>query len=72
MAHPDLPACFANDGLAPTVNLEPLWERMAACTHDTHRHVEVSSAGLRKSTGAFYPSAGLLRAFARAEVPLTV
>lgn len=72
MAHPDLPACFANDGLAPTVNLEPLWERMAACAHDTHRHVEVSSAGLRKSTGAFYPSAGLLRAFARAEVPLTV
>ena len=72
MAHPDLPARFANDGLAPTISLAPLWERMAACAHDTRRHVEVSTAGLRKSTGAYYPSAGLLHAFCRAGVPITV
>ena len=60
MAHPDLPARFANDGWAPA----PLPER--------GRQVEVSTAGLRKSTGAFYPSAGLLRRFARAGVAITV
>ena len=34
-----------------------------------HRGVE---AGLRKSCETFYPSAGLLRRFARAGVPITV
>ena len=72
MAHPDLPARFANDGLAPTIDLAPLWDRMAECARDTGRHVEVSTAGLRKSTAAFYPSAGFLRRFARAGVPITV
>ena len=72
MAHPDLPMRFVNDGCAATIDLAPLWERMAACAHDTGRHVEVSTAGLRKSCDCFYPAAGLLRAFARAEVPITV
>lgn len=72
MAHPDLPARFANDGWAPAIDLAPLWDRMAECARETGRHVEVSTAGLRKSTGAFYPSAGLLRRFARAGVPITV
>ena len=72
MAHPDLPARFANDGWAPAIDLVPLWDRMAECARETGRHVEVSTAGLRKSTSAFYPSAGLLRRFARAGVPITV
>ena len=72
MAHPDLPARFASDGFAPTMDLAPLWDRMAECARETGRHVEVSTAGLRKSTGAFYPSAGLLRRFERAGVPITV
>lgn len=72
MAHPDLPARFANDGFAPSIDLMPLWDRMAECARETGRHVEVSTAGLRKSTSAFYPSAGLLRRFARAGVPITV
>lgn len=72
MAHPDLPARFANDGWAPGIDLAPLWDRMAECARETGRHVEVSTAGLRKSTSAFYPSAGLLRRFARAGVPITV
>lgn len=72
MAHPDLPARFANDGFAPSIDLVPLWDRMAECARETGRHVEVSTAGLRKSTSAFYPSAGLLRRFARAGVAITV
>lgn len=72
MAHPDLPARFANDGFAPSIDLVPLWDRMAECARETGRHVEVSTTGLRKSTSAFYPSAGLLRRFARAGVAITV
>lgn len=72
MAHPDLPARFSAQGWAPTMDLAPLWDRMAECARSTGRHVEVSTAGLRKSCETFYPSAGLLRRFARAGVPITV
>lgn len=72
MAHPDLPTRYANEGFAPTIDLAPLWDRMAECAHDTGRHVEVSTAGLRKSTADYYPCSGLLVAFRRAEVPITV
>lgn len=72
MAHPDLPTRFANEGFAPTASLAPLWGRMAECVHDTQRHIEVSTAGLRKSTADYYPSSGLLAAFKHAEVPITV
>ncbi len=72
MAHPDLAMRFANEGFAPTMDLRPLWDRMAACARDTGRHVEVSTAGLRKSVGDYYPTRELLERFAHAEVPITV
>lgn len=71
MAHPDLAMRFVNEGFAPTIDLSPLWDQMAACAHDTGRRVEVSTAGLRKTVGDYYPTRGLLERFARAEVPIT-
>ncbi|OUN47603.1 hypothetical protein B5G20_02460 [Collinsella sp. An7] len=70
MAHPDLAMRFAAEGLAPTIDLAPLWGEMVACAHDTGRRIELSTAGLRKGVGDYYPAAGLLARFARAEVPL--
>ena len=72
MAHPDLAMRFAREGFAPTLDLRPLWDQMAACAHDTGRHIEVSTAGLRKSVGDYYPTRGLLERFAHAGVPITV
>lgn len=72
MAHPDLPMRFANEGFAASIDLEPLWDRMAECARETGRHVEVSTAGLRKSVGDYYPARGLLERFARAGVPITI
>lgn len=72
MAHPDLAMRFANEGFAPTIDLAPLWDQMATCAHDTGRHIEVSTAGLRKTVGDYYPTRGLLERFARAEVPITL
>lgn len=72
MAHPDLAMRFANEGFAPTIDLAPLWDEMAACAHDTGKRVELSTAGLRKGVGDYYPAAGLLDRFQRAEVPITV
>lgn len=71
MAHPDLAERFRNEGLAPTSPLEPLWDQMAACARDTGRRIEVSTAGLRKSVGDYYPARGLLERFAHAGVPIT-
>lgn len=70
MAHPDLPMRFANEGLAPDFDLAPLWDQMAACAHDTHRRIEVSTAGMRKSANDYYPTRGLLERFAHAGVPI--
>ena len=72
MAHPDLPMRFANEGFAASIDLEPLWDRMAECARETGRHVEVSTAGLRKSVGDYYPARGLLERFARVGVPITI
>lgn len=72
MAHPDLARRWEREGYATTLDLAPLWERMATCAHDTGVHVEVSTAGLRKSVGGYYPAPGLLLAFRHAEVPITV
>lgn len=72
MAHPDLAARFRNEGYPATRDLRPLYARMAECAHDTRRRVEVSTAGLRKTVGGYYPAPELLRAFARAEVPIAV
>lgn len=70
MAHPDLAMRFANEGFAPTCDLAPLWDQMVACARDTGRRVEVSTAGLRKTVGDYYPTQGLLERFARAGVPI--
>ena len=72
MAHPDLAMRFANEGFAPTIDLVPLWDQMSACAHDTGRHIEVSTAGLRKTVGDYYPARMLLERFAHAGVPITV
>lgn len=72
MAHPDLAMRFANEGFPPTIDLAPLWDEMAACAHDTGKRVELSTAGLRKGVGDYYPAEGLLRRFHAAGVPLTV
>lgn len=72
MAHPDLVMRFSREGFAPTIDLVPLWDEMVACAHDTHARVELSTAGLRKGVGDYYPAAGLLERFCHAEVPLTV
>lgn len=72
MAHPDLAMRFANEGYPATMDLSPLWDQMAACAHDCGRRIEVSTAGLRKSVGAYYPSVGLLERFHDADVPITV
>lgn len=72
MAHPDLAMRFVNDGFAPTIDLAPLWEQMAECAHDTGKRVELSTAGLRKGVGDYYPAEGLLERFRHAEVPITV
>ena len=71
MAHPDLATRFANEGFAPTIDLSSLWDQMVECAHDTGRRIEVSTAGLRKTTASYYPSAGLLHRFAKAGVPIT-
>lgn len=71
MAHPDLAARFTNDGFAPTIDLSRLWDQMVECAHDTGRRVEISTAGLRKTTASYYPSVGLLHRFAKAGVPIT-
>lgn len=72
MAHPDLPRLFENAGYAPSFDLSPLWDDMAEAAHESHIHVELSTAGLRKSVRDFYPAFGLLERFNAAEVPLTV
>jgi len=71
MAHPDLALRFVNEGFAPTIDLLPLFGQMAECAHDTGRHVEVSTAGLRKSVRGYYPCPQLLDRFFRAGVPIT-
>lgn len=71
MAHPDLPRRFENEGLAPTMDLAPLFREMAACAHDTGRRVEVSSAAWRKGLSEPYPCPVLMDEFRHAEVPVT-
>ena len=70
MAHPDLAMRFVNEGFAPDFDLAPFWDQMAECAHDTGHRIEVSTAGLRKTVGDYYPTRGLLERFARAGVPI--
>lgn len=72
MAHPDLIKLFSKSGLAPSLPLEPLWDRMAEAAREAGVHVELSTAGLRKPCDDYYPAEGLLRRFCEAGVPLTV
>ena len=73
MAHPDLPQRFSKEGLAASIDLAPLWDRMADCARSCDRRVELSTAGLRKKgLQAYYPAPGLIRRFCDAGVKLTV
>lgn len=71
MAHPDLPRLMGQAGYAPTIALEPLWDRMAEAARDAGVHVELSTAALRKNLGDYYPAEGLLRRFCQTGVPIT-
>lgn len=72
MSHPDLAMRFVNAGFAPTIDLVPIWDEMVACARDMGRRVELSTAGLRKGVGDYYPARRLLERFCRAGVPITV
>ena len=72
MAHPDLAMRFSREGCHVTCDLTGVFRQMAECAHDTGRHVEVSTAALRKGLGTFYPNHELLVMFREAEVPITV
>lgn len=72
MAHPDIIKIFSKSGWAPSIALEPLWDRMAEAALEASVHVELSTAGLRKPCAEYYPSDGLLRRFCKAGIPLTV
>ena len=70
MAHPDLVMLlgrFPNEGVC-----ERLYERAALAAHDTGVRIEVNTAGVRKPVGMMYPREGLLRAFHKAGVSITV
>lgn len=72
MAHPDLAMRFSRDGWHVSRDLTDTFRAMAECAHDTHRRVEVSTAGIRKGIGTYYPNHELLMMFHDAEVPITV
>ncbi len=72
MAHPDLARRFEAEGHAATIDLAPLYDRMAECAHDLGKRVELSTAGLRKPFHDYYPALALLERFRRAEVPITI
>lgn len=72
MAHPDLPRLFGPQGYAPTCDLKPLWDEMAAAAKQGGVHVEINTAAAFKNLGDFYPESGLLQRFCAAGVPVTV
>ncbi len=72
MAHPDLARRFEAEGWKATIDLVPLYDRMAEAARSTGRRIEISTAGLRKPFGDYYPALPLLERFFRAEVPVTI
>lgn len=72
MAHPDLVRLFEKSGYVPSIDLEPLWDEMAEAAREAGVRIEVSTAGLRKELGEFYPAFGLLERFRAAGVGITV
>ncbi len=72
MAHPDLARRFEAEGWPATIDLAPLYDRMAEAAHSTGRRVEISTAGLRKPFDDYYPARALLERFRAAEVPITI
>ncbi|MDO4443635.1 MAG: PHP domain-containing protein, partial [Slackia sp.] len=72
MAHPDLVRLFEKSGYAPSIALEPLWDSMAEAAREADMRIEVSTAGLRKELGDFYPAFGLLERFRAAGDAITV
>lgn len=70
MSHPDLAKIYGRRP-APAV-LAELDEELACGLAAAGVAAEVSTAGLRKPVGEIYPSDGLLAAFARHGVPITI
>jgi histidinol-phosphatase (PHP family) len=69
MAHPDLVKKF---GYAPTADMRPWYEEVAAVFADAGVAVEVNTAGLRKPCAEAYPSLALLTACRKRGVPATI
>jgi len=70
MSHPDLAKIYGRRPDPPV--LEELYEELARGLAAAGVAAEVSTAGLRKPVGEIYPSDGLLEAFARYGVPITI
>ncbi len=71
MAHPDLVRILGRVP-ADEALVSRLFSQAADAAQAAGVHVEVSSAGLRKPLGAFYPDPRLLSGFCQAGVPITV
>ena len=69
MAHPDLPKKF---GHLPSFSPTELYAQAAAAAAETGVLIEISTAGLRKPVKELYPGHGLLVAFRRADIAVTV
>lgn len=72
MAHPDLPRLFENEGYAPSLDLDPLWDDMAEAAHESHVRIELSTAGLAQKRPRLLPRLRAPQAIPRRRVPLTV
>ncbi len=69
MAHPDLPKKF---GIYPTFDLKPYYHKAAELARENNVCMEVSTAGLRKPVGEYYPSREFLEICYREGVHCTV
>lgn len=69
MAHPDLPKKFGHRPSFPTTEL---YAEAAAAASEAGVLIEISTAGLRKPVAELYPAHGMLVAFRRAGVAVTV
>jgi histidinol-phosphatase (PHP family) len=70
MSHPDLAKIYGRRPEPPV--LDELHGELARGLAAAGVAAEVSTAGLRKPVGEIYPSGGLLQAFARHGVPITI
>ena len=69
LAHADV---IGRHGLRPDGDLDRYYEPVVAAALRSGTAVEISSAGLRHTIGAIYPSEPFLARFAASEVPITL